>query len=260
MRLTDSHCHLQDARLAGDLEGVLARAREAGVRRFVACGTAEADWDAVLALAARHADVVPLLGLHPWYVGQATPGWVDRLEAQLQAHPEAGIGEAGLDFALEELREEDRQRQEDALRAQLRLAKALDRPLSLHCRRAWEPLATLAREEGLPARGAVVHAFSGSAETARELQALGFHLSFGCGLARPGAAKAARALRAVSLDRLLLETDAPDLPPRHLPGWEARPNEPAALRVALAAAAQLLGLGEEDLAARIEANAARIFG
>lgn len=257
MNLTDTHCHLQDPRLAGDLAAVLGRARAAGVARFVCCGTREADWNAVLALREAHEGVIPMLGLHPWFVGEAAPGWTDRLEALLAATG-AGVGECGLDFALEAF---DREAQVAALRAQLRLARALDRPLTLHVRRAWEALIQVVREEGLPEAGAAIHAYSGSAETARELQGLGLHLGFGCGLARPDAHRARKAVRAVARDRLLLETDSPDLAPRHLPGdAEGRPNEPANLRIALQAAAEARQEALESLAAAAEASALALFG
>lgn len=257
MNLTDTHCHLQDPRLAGDLDAVLGRARAAGVARFVCCGTREADWNAVLALREAHEGVIPMLGLHPWFVGEAAPGWTDRLEALLAATG-AGVGECGLDFALESF---DRELQVVALRCHLRLARALDRPLTLHVRRAWEALIQVVREEGLPEAGAAIHAYSGSAETARELQSLGFHLGFGCGLARPDAHRARKAVRAVARDRLLLETDSPDLAPRHLPGdAEGRPNEPANLRIALQAAAEARQEALESLAAAAEASALALFG
>ena len=256
MNLTDTHCHLQDPRLAGDLAAVLERARAAGVARFVCCGTREADWDAVLALQESHAGVIPMLGLHPWFVGEAAPGWADRLETLL-ATTGAGIGECGLDFALEAF---DRDAQVAALRCHLRLARALERPLTLHVRRAWDALIQVVREEGLPQAGAALHAYSGSAETARELQGLGFHLGFGCGLARPDAHRARKAVRAVAPDRLLLETDSPDLAPRHLPGYaEGRPNEPANLRIALQAAAEARQASPEALAIEAEQSAQRLF-
>jgi TatD DNase family protein len=256
MGLTDTHCHLQDPRLAADLPAVLDRARAAGVATFVCCATSEADWEAVLALAAGQAGILPFLGLHPWHVEAARAGWEDRLGAALEASG-AGVGECGLDFALEAF---DRTAQEAAFRSQLRLARDLDRPLSVHCRRAWERLEALTREEGLPPSGGVIHAFSGSAETARVLQALGFHLGFGCSLTNPEARRAREAVLGVALDRLLLETDSPDLGPRHLPGWADRPNEPANLVRVLEAAAALRGEAPEGLAAQVQANAIQVFG
>jgi len=253
----DTHCHLQDPRFGSDLDSVLARARRVGVTHLVCCGTREADWQAVLELSRCREGILPMLGLHPWYAHEAAAGWRIRLEALVQEQA-AGIGECGLDFALEA---PDREGQEAAFRSQLRLARELNRPLSIHCRRAWERLAALAREEDLPPAGAVVHAFSGSAEVARELQALGFHLSFSCSLANPENARGAKAVKVVAEDRLLFETDAPDIPPRHLHGFESGAlNEPANIHLVTEAAARLRGSELEATAALAYKNSCRIYG
>jgi len=253
----DTHCHLQDARFGDDLGSVFLRAREARLTHMVCCGTQEGDWGAVLALSRSHEGILPMLGLHPWYAQAARPDWLENLEA-LVKNERVGIGECGLDFALEN---PDRELQEGVFRSQLRLAHEHDRPLSIHCRRAWERLAALAREEGLPRAGAVVHAFSGSAEVARELQALGFHLSFSCSLANPENTRGAKAVVAVADHRLLFETDAPDIPPRHLPGFEnGALNEPANLPLVAEAAARLRGSELETLSAVVYENSKRIFG
>lgn len=253
----DTHCHLQDVRLASTLEAVLARARQRGVTHMVCCGTREADWPAVLEVARQHEGVLPMLGLHPWYAHEAEPGWLERL-SDLLSRERAGLGECGLDFALEA---PARELQEAAFRDQLRLARELNRPLSIHCRRAWVRLSALAQEEGLPACGAVVHAFSGSAEVARDLLRVGFHLSFSCSLTNPANLRGAKAAAAVAEERLLFETDAPDLPPRHGPGFEGSTlNEPANIGLVAEAAARLRGVELEDLAAQAHANATRVFG
>ncbi len=256
MAYIDAHCHLQDPRLAGDLAGVLARAQQADVRAMVVCGTSESDWERVLGLAKAHAGVVPMLGLHPWHAAEARTGWPRRLE-ELLRESGAGLGECGLDFAVEGC---DRDAQEAALRRQLRLARALEVPLAVHCRKAWESLGRLIREAGLPAAGALVHAFSGSAETAREMQELGFSLSFGCSIADPKNRRAARVLPAVWPERLLFETDAPDLPPRHLEDWPpGAPNEPAQLPRVAEAAGRLRGEPPDRVAGLALDNARRMF-
>lgn len=256
MPFIDAHSHLQDPRLAADLDGVLARAERAGVEAVVVCGTAEGDWDRVVDLCQTRPRLVPMLGLHPWHVAEAQPGWEVRLEERLRVSG-AGLGECGLDFAREG---GDRTVQEAALRHQLRLARALEVPLALHCRKAWESLGRLVREEGLPASGALLHAFSGSAETALEMQRLGFSLSFGCPIADPENRRAAKVLPEVWPDRLLFESDAPDLPPRHLESWPPEaPNEPAQLAGVATAAARLRGEPLAHAAGLAHANARRIF-
>jgi TatD DNase family protein len=256
MAFIDTHCHLQDPRLCGGLDGVLQRARAAGVIGLVVCGTSESDWGAVLALASGNPGIVPMLGLHPWYVQGARPGWEGRLGERL-LESGAGLGECGLDFAVADA---DRGAEELAFRAQVRLACELDRPLSIHCRKAWDVLARIAREEGLPAAGAVIHAFGGSAETAQELQELGFHLAFSCSIANPANRRAAQVLPVVRAQRLLLETDAPDLPPRHLEGWDPEaPNEPANLPLVAKAAARLRNEPLESVERLTCENSLRLF-
>ncbi|BDU73313.1 TatD family hydrolase [Mesoterricola silvestris] len=224
--LFDAHCHLQDARFGAVLEGVLRRAAEAGVTRMVCCGTREEDWDRVLELG-RRPEIIPMAGLHPWYVDSASPTWAARLEAAFDAG--AGAGECGLDFSDGR---PPRAAQEAALRVQLDLALRRDLPVSLHCVKAAGRLLQILQETGLPAAGGLVHAFSGAPEVALSFQALGLHLSFGRALTFPGATRARASFEALREDRILFETDSPDLPPCGVEG----PNEPAHLaRVAAAA-------------------------
>ena len=235
----DSHCHLQDPRFAGRIPEVVARARAAGVSHMVCCATREADWDQVLELARDHAGVLPMLGLHPWYVQEAAAGWIGRLGERLHASG-AGLGACGLDFARGR---PGRAAQEAAFEAQLRLANDRDLPVAIHCVRAWGRLTDLLRATGIPAAGAMVHAFSGSAETAAELQRLGLHLSFGAGRGR-------RALAGVAADRILFETDAP---------WGGDGDcEPADLTRVAEAAARLHPEGPE-LAGLAGRNARNLF-
>ena len=194
--LFDAHSHLP--RVGAQEDPVPHRDH-----RRVVCGTCEADWPAVLAHAASHAEVIPMLGLHPWFVREAAPGWEARLETLLRAH-RAGVGECGLDFARKDA---DRAEQEAAFRAQLRLARDLRRPVAMHVVKAWGSLLEVLREEGVPAAGALVHAYSGSLETARELQAMGVFLSFSGDLLKPERQGVRDAFRAASGGHLLLETD-----------------------------------------------------
>lgn len=250
----DTHCHLQDGRFQPNLDAVIHRAHGAGVTHLVCCGTRPTDWGAVRNLAQTHSAVLPMLGLHPWYVHEAPSGWLEQLSTQAQAR-DIGIGECGLDFAIEQ---PDRALQESVFRAHVRLACALNLPLSIHCRRAWERLIAITREEGLPPVGAVVHAFSGSAEIARELQALGYYLAFGCSLTNPENHRAAKAVAAVAADRLLFETDAPDIPPYG--SAKGTLNEPINIRLSLEAAARVRNTEPSALAACVYLNSQRVFG
>ena len=256
MQLFDAHCHLQDEKLAGDLAGVMARAAAAGVAGAMCCGSSESDWPATLAVAEKFPGVQLSLGLHPWYVGERQPGWLDRLSALLVAHPHAGVGEIGLDHALEDA---DLAVQEQVLLDQFALSISLKRPASLHCRRAFGRLLELLPQFGKHPVGFVVHSFSGAAELVAPLEKLGAYFSFSGSITRSGNKRGHAALRAVPADRLLLETDAPDLMPVIAGRVPEGANEPANLVHILRAAAELRGTTEDALAALTWTNAQRLF-
>ena len=249
--LTDSHCHLQHPLFKGILPKIMVKARGAGVTRFICCATSELDWDDVLALAKQEEGVIPMLGQHPWYLGKSKPGWDARLFDSLQT-VSAGVGECGLDFAIEDA---DREAQLAALEPQWRTAVNLGRPMSLHCRKAFDTLFELSKKLGMPSCGAVIHAFSGSAEQAVVAAQRGFYISFACSLMNPNSKRARKAILATPQDRLLLETDSPDIPPT--PGTV---NEPANLAQLLNCAAELRGQAADELARQIGRNADRVFG
>ncbi len=222
----DAHSHLPPA-----------IAPDRGIQRVI-CGTCESDWEAVLAYAASDDRVIPMLGLHPWRVTEASSEWPVRLEALLRSH-RAGVGECGLDFSRSE---SDRVIQETAFRSQLRLAHALRRPVAMHAVRSWGRLLALLREEGIPTAGAMIHAYSGSPEVARRLQSMGVFLSFSGDLLKPARPKLRESLMAVAASHLLLESDAA-----------------ADLALVIEAAASLRGVAAETLAAQTWENGQRCF-
>ncbi len=248
MNLIDTHCHLQDERFT-DLKGVLARAEAADVREMICCGTRPDDWPQVLSLARQFSQIRPMLGLHPWYVAEAPESWLERLENLLMAEAKLGVGECGLDGAVDV----DMGLQRLAFSAQLEMATRYKRPLSIHCRQAWAPL--LESFDGIqsPLRGAM-HAFSGSWELAQECLNRGLYLSFTCRIADKRSVKARKVMEKCPLDRMLLESDAPDM------GLALAVNEPAEVRRALKAASELKGITETQLADYLFENGQRAFG
>jgi TatD DNase family protein len=255
MRLADAHCHLQDQRFAANREAVLRRATAAGVRLLVCCGSAESDWAGVADLSARP-DIVPAYGLHPWYVRERSPAWRETLFAQLQFDPRAAVGEIGLDHAM---RERDDADQATVFAEQLRMAEELHRPACIHCRKAWGALLPTLAKMPLPS-GFVIHSYSGPVELIRPLTELGAHFSFSGTVTWSRNRRAHEAAVAVPADRLLIETDSPDLPPSPEDG--AAPialNEPANLPRVLRAVASLRGITAEELAAITWANTSRLF-
>lgn len=260
--MIDAHCHLDDPRLAPDLDAVLARARAAGVRGCVVAGVDPDGWRAQTELARQVPGVAVTYGVHPRVAAEATDGALDAMLAALDeavrggghARP-VGLGEVGLDAWSKDLRA-TLDRQERAMRAQLALARDVDLPVVLHILRAHGRALELLRADGVPRSGGMVHCYSGPAELVPDYLALGLHVSFAGPVTWPDAAKAAAAARAVPVDRLLVETDAPDLPP--VPHRGER-NEPAYLPHVVAAVAAARGEDPAEVAATTAANARRLF-
>jgi len=252
MQLFDAHCHLQDERFAGQLPEVLNRAAQAGVRRMLCCGCHERNWDAVRALARAHPEIVPSFGIHPWYMEGRTEGWLEILDRFLSDQP-SGVGEIGLDHAVTPRADEE---QEAVFIAQLRLARRLKRPVSLHCRKAWERLRKIISQEGGVGRGGLIHSYSGSAELVKPFEEMGLYISFSGAVTRSGNKRGQQALAAVSPERLLIETDSPDLPPA---GAAGAVNEPANLVLVALGAADILGRSPDWVAEQTFANASRLL-
>ena len=264
MQLFDAHCHLQDERLAGRLAEVLSRAERSGVQRMLCCGCHERNWDAVHTLAQDHPEIVPSFGIHPWYMEGRTDGWLETLERFLSSQP-SGVGEIGLDHAVTPRADAE---QEAVFIAQLRLARRLKRPVSLHCRKAWERLLKILNQEGGVGWGGLIHSYSGSAEFVKPLEEMGLYISFSGAITRPGNKRGHRALAAVAPGRLLIETDSPDLLPAGTPavagipavvGADSAVNEPANLALVAAAVADILGRSPDWVAEQTFANASRLF-
>lgn len=209
--MIDCHLHLQDRRL-GNPTPILAAVRREKIRCLVVNGTDPDDWGEVAGLARIAPEVIPCFGLHPWRVGNAAEDWRDKLERWLGAFPQAGVGEVGLDRWI---RGHDVKRQKDVFLAQLELAANLRRPLSLHCLQAWGTLLECLRTADLSA-GCLLHSYGGPVEMVRDFADLGVYFSLSGYFFREGKEEKLRAFECVPPDRVLLETDAPDmLPPPH---------------------------------------------
>ena len=263
MNLIDCHVHLQDPIFRQDLPDVLARSYQAGITHLICNGSAENDWPDVHDLAIRNALVVPCFGLHPWYVRERSPNWLNELERKLDSIPSA-IGEIGLDRWIEN---PDIAGQEETFRVQLRLARQRNMPVSIHCLQAWGWLLDIMKMEGPFPAGFLVHAYGGSAELIGPLSDVGGYFSFAGSVLYDRKVKARESLAQVSLDRLLIETDAPDLPPPKAfrqygiprPGGTVR-NEPANLPRILEGIACLRDQDAGVLARQTCLNARRLFG
>ena len=261
----DAHNHLQDPRIAAVLGPIIDSMREAGVRRCVVNGTGEDDWPRVAELARAHPGfITPSFGLHPWKTGQRSPDWLNTLAALLDDFSAPGVGECGLDRWM---RGHDLDDQREVFLAQLALAARRNLPLSIHCLQAWGPLLECLREHPLPERGILLHSYGGSAELVPELARLGAYFSFSGHLLHPHKAKGRDAFRRVPPERLLIESDAPDmLPPPNacafsLADADGNPlNHPGNLPAITAALASVLETSPDELQIRTGTNFSTFFG
>ena len=257
----DTHCHLDAPEFAHDVDTVRAQARAAGVQHLVLPAVQVAHADAVRALAHRHGDSYAL-GIHPLYTPQADDDAVEQLAHILEQYRNdphlVAVGEIGLDFFVPGL---DAERQAYFYRQQLQLARRFDLPVILHVRRSADHLLKGLRE--LPVQGGIAHAFNGSLQQARAFIALGFKLGFGGALTYERALQLRRLATELPLEALVLETDAPDMPPHWLyrtaaeraAGAAQGRNTPAELPRIAQVLADLRGVPLADLARQTHANA-----
>lgn len=250
--LFDTHLHLDDQAFDADRGSVVERARVAGVREFITVGTSVASSRRAIALAEAHPDVYAAVAIHPHDAPDATPDALEALAA-LARHPRVvAIGETGLDYFRDFA---PRQAQQRAFRAHLALARAGGLPVIVHSRDAYDDVLAILDEEG-QAR-VIMHCFSGSLDVARRCVDRGYYLGLGGPLTYRNARRLLDVAAYVPPDRLLLETDAPYLPPEPHRG---RRNEPSYLPLVAAAAARARSVAPGTVAEVTTANAREVFG
>jgi TatD DNase family protein len=281
--LYDAHNHLQDAWLHPHREQVLTDLKKLPIARMVVNGTCQGDWTEVTELASAHAFVLPSYGLHPWNVGNASDGWRRELDQTMTARLAEGqpvaVGEIGLDrWMLERARADDPRlaglrraslsEQIEAFSWQLHFAAARNLAVTIHCLDAWGALTEILRNGPRPARGFLLHAYGGSADLARTYLELGAYFSFnGYFLGERQAAKRA-VFAQLPADRVLVETDAPAMPPPEniraysLPGLaDGNPvNHPGNIAAIYAGLATVRSTPVETLSVQVAENFRRLFG
>lgn len=252
--LVDTHAHLDGERFTGEVSQVIERAAAAGVSRILTVGCDLASSRASVALAEAHPELYAAVGIHPHDALTVDAAALDELR-RLAAHPRVvAIGETGLDFYRDRA---PRPAQRDAFRAQIRLARELGKPLIVHDRDAHDEILAILREEQAAAAGGVLHCFSGDLTMAKACLELGFYLSIAGPVTYPKNEELREVVRAVSVDRLLVETDCPYLAPQSRRG---KRNEPALVAETAAKVAEIKGLTLDDVARVTTLNAFTLFG
>jgi TatD DNase family protein len=254
MNWTDSHCHLARGRLRPDLDGAIARARDAGVTRLI-CATSDLDESkAALGVARDREGVSCLAGVHPHDAADVNDETLRQIADLAGFEVNVAIGEIGLDYHYDYSPRDDQRR---VFAAQLDLARSLDKNVVIHTREAFEDTLAILADSGFPGERLVFHSVTEHAPAVRRMLDLGATVSFSgiVTFKKTGSLRQAACL--VPDDRLLIETDAPFLSPE--PVRKMKTNEPANVVHVGRCLAGVRGVSESKLAEQTTANAARFF-
>lgn len=247
----DTHCHLDAAEFDEDRDDIITRAQQAGITALIIPSIERANFGAVASVCRSYEGCHPAYGIHPLYVQRALPEDIDALHRVLHKQNAVAIGEIGLDFFVEPY---DRALQEYYFVEQLKLAQEFDLPVLLHIRRAIDPILKHLRNHSV--RGGIAHAFNGSRQQADEFIKRGFKLGFGGAMTHPRARRLRELAATLPPEAIVLETDAPDIPP----AWITRGrNTPEQLPAIAAVLAGLRQSSIEEIAAVTTANARQVL-
>jgi TatD DNase family protein len=254
MVLIDTHCHIYLKEFAGDIQETIQRAEREGVGKFYLPAIDSEVAGDLLALEERYpGKCVAMMGLHPCSVRDDYEIELKLVEEWLRGRRFAAVGEIGLDFHWDRSHEKQ---QYDAFHRQIGWALQYDLPIVIHSRESMPQCIQVVREEQNGKLRGIFHCWSGSVETAREIIGLGFLLGIG-GVLTYKKSGLAEVLKEVSLEHIVLETDAPYLTPVPFRG---KRNEPGYLRLVAEALAATKGVTVEEVARVTTANAQKIFG
>lgn len=255
MNFIDSHCHLHDSRILPDIPGIVVRAKNSGVRAMVTCATMEENFELTAQLSLTYPSILPCFGIHPWFLDSLSDQWKKNLAHYLESYP-SGVGETGIDFMDKSL---NRDRQMDVFEYHLMLAREMERPINIHIRKAWDVFIRILKKMGKFKVPGVIHSYSGSADLVPIFEAHGLYISFSGAVTQPNAKKVVNALKKVSKERIVLETDTPDIYPC-LPEPEAsRLNEPKNLPAIARIASERIGAGVEEFSEQAYKNSLNLF-
>jgi len=253
MGFVDTHVHLHFPDYKEDQLEVMRRAQEAGVDIFINVGTDLESSHASLALAEQYDNVYATAGIHPHDAKDANPEILPLLEELLKSPRMVAIGEVGLDFFRDH---SPKEKQKEVLRYFVRLHKQTGKPLVIHCRDAYEDMLELFKEESKDPFQGVMHCFSSDKAVMKQFLDIGFYISFAGPLTYKKNDVLRQACAACPVDRLLLETDAPFLPPQSVRG---KRNESSYMLETAQVAADLHGLTLQEIGEKTSANARAVF-
>ena len=254
--MIDSHCHLLDEPLFSKLPEVIQAAFVCGVSQFIVPCSHAHDFPVLAQLLRQYDCVTPAFGVHPFYVAETDLATaLTQLELHLRQHPQALVGEIGLDFADKTLSQEQLEQQQAYFAAQLQLAQRLQRPVILHYRQSLDAMLNTVTAQGFDC-GGFLHGYSGSIEQARPWLRLGFKLGLGSVLLKPNARKVYQLLPQLNHSDYVLETDAPYMVSSSM---NQAHNEPKFVRAVAEKLAEFYQCAWKDIAAHSSANVASVL-
>lgn len=254
--LIDTHCHLDAKEFDDDRDALVLAARTAGIGATVVPSVGPGNWAAVRECCHRYPDCFPAYGIHPLYIQGIEDSDLDTLREWIgnelnTSIPPVAVGEIGLDFFLPD---QDLVRQEFLFLEQLKIARDFDLPVLLHVRRAVDQVLKCLRR--VRVRGGIAHAFNGSLQQAEAFVGLNFKLGLGGAMTYSGSQRIRRLAATLPMGALVLETDAPDIPPSWLAGKRNTPVELVGIADALSISR---GLSGEDAASATSQNAREVL-
>ncbi len=249
--LIDTHAHLDFESFDADREAVIERARQSGVEKIVNITSYARDFDKVKQIAESHDNIWHAAGIHPHDTAQLKdPKWLVRVKTLASGPKAVAIGEIGLDyFKMENTKEE----QKRLFQSQLTIAQELKLPVILHIRDAYDDVYEMVKSLKL---NGVVHCYSGTVEWAKRFLELGYLISFTGIITFPKTAILSEVIKAVPLERIMVETDCPFLAPQRVRGQRC---EPAYVKDVAEKIAEIKGISFEDVTRATTKNAEKFF-
>lgn len=247
----DTHSHYDDRRFDADRDGLISSLFANGMSGIIHAATDIASSEFGIEQSRKYERYYASVGIHPENADSVASGYIDSLRLLAQSEKVVAIGEIGLDYHYEGY---DKVSQIELFTSSVELANELSLPVIVHCRDAVGDCMEILKR--LKPKG-VMHCYSGSPETARELLDLGMYIGFTGAITFKNAKKAAEVLKILPLDRLLLETDCPYMAPEPLRGKRC---DSSMIRFTAQRAAEVMGVESDELLAATEENAVRVFG
>ncbi len=233
--LIDSHCHLDALEFSDEQDAIIKNALHHGVEKIIIPAVNRKSFDDVIELRKKFPNCFYALGFHPMYIHDMKHGDMDTLKSYLKTYEPVAVGEIGLDFFVTK---DNKTIQEEIFVAQLKLANAFDLPVIMHVRHAIDDVLKNLRR--YPVKGGIAHAFNGSMQQAEAFIEMGFKLGFGGAMTYTRATHIQALAKSLPIESIVLETDAPDIPPSWL-GHQGR-NTPGELHQIATFFAELRGM------------------